>query len=59
MTLTKDVAARNRRSAPLDMPAAEFRAAGHGLVDQIADWLEQVQDTPVTHDESPAEGPAG
>jgi aromatic-L-amino-acid/L-tryptophan decarboxylase len=55
MTLTKDVAARNRRSAPLDMPAAEFRAAGHGLVDQIADWLEQVQDTPVTHDESPAD----
>jgi aromatic-L-amino-acid decarboxylase len=52
MMLTKEVA---RRTAPLDMPAAEFRAAGHGLVDQIADWLEKLPDGPVTHDESPAD----
>src|SRR5215212_1345696 len=55
MMLTNDVDARNGRCAPLDMPAAEFRAAGHGLVDQIADWLEHVADSPVTHDESPAD----
>src|SRR5215212_9956566 len=55
MMLTNDVDARNGRCAPLDMPAAEFRAAGHGLVDQIADWLEHVADSPVTHDQSPAD----
>jgi len=38
MMLTKDVETLRRRAAPLDMTAAEFRAAGHGLVDQIADW---------------------
>jgi glutamate/tyrosine decarboxylase-like PLP-dependent enzyme len=53
--LTKNVDTLTRRAAPLDMPAGEFRAAGHGLVDQIADWLEQLPDGPVTHDESPAD----
>jgi glutamate/tyrosine decarboxylase-like PLP-dependent enzyme len=42
-----------KRIAPIDMPAGEFRAAAHGLVDQIADWLEKLPDGPVTHDESP------
>ena len=42
-----------RRGAPLDMSAGEFRTAGHGLVDQIADWLEQLPDGAVMHDESP------
>ena len=43
-----------RRRAPLDMSAGEFRAAGHDLVNQIADWLERLPDGPVMHDESPA-----
>jgi aromatic-L-amino-acid decarboxylase len=44
-----------RRAAPLDMSAAEFRSAGHSLVDRIADWLEQLSEGPVMHDESPAD----
>jgi glutamate/tyrosine decarboxylase-like PLP-dependent enzyme len=43
-----------RRDAPLDMSAADFRAAGHQLVDQIADWLARLPDGPVMRDESPA-----
>jgi aromatic-L-amino-acid/L-tryptophan decarboxylase len=41
------------RRAPLDMTAAEFRAAGHGLVDRIAEWLETLPNSVVTPDESP------
>ena len=37
------------------MTGAEFRDAGHGLVDRIADWLEALPDGPVTRDESPAD----
>jgi glutamate/tyrosine decarboxylase-like PLP-dependent enzyme len=43
-----------RRRAPLDLSAGEFRAAGHHLVDQIADWLERLPHGPVMRDESPA-----
>jgi len=43
-----------RRTAPLEMSASEFRAAGHDLIDRLADWLHQLPDGPVTHDESPA-----
>jgi len=53
--LTKDVDTLRKRTAPLEMTAAGFRAAGHGLVDQIADWLEALPDGPVMHDESPAD----
>jgi aromatic-L-amino-acid/L-tryptophan decarboxylase len=55
MMLTRDADTLGRRTAPLDMTAAEFRAAGHGLVDQIADWLSKMPDRPVMHDESPAD----
>ena len=44
-----------RRAAPLDMTAAEFRASGHALIDQIADWLERLPEGPVVRDESPAD----
>jgi glutamate/tyrosine decarboxylase-like PLP-dependent enzyme len=37
------------------MSAADFRAAGHDLVDQIADWLGRMPDGRVAFDESPAE----
>jgi glutamate/tyrosine decarboxylase-like PLP-dependent enzyme len=43
-----------RRTAPIEMSAADFRAAGHDLIDRIADWLHQLPEGPVTHDESPA-----
>jgi glutamate/tyrosine decarboxylase-like PLP-dependent enzyme len=49
-----DEGRRRTADGSLDMPAAEFRAAGHALVDQIAGWLEKLADGPVTHDESPA-----
>ena len=37
------------------MPAAEFRAAGHALVDLVADRLARIADGPVTPNDSPAE----
>ena len=43
-----------RRTAPIEMSASEFRAAGHDLIDRIANWLQQRPEGPVTHDESPA-----
>ena len=52
---TNDIDVRTNRAAPLEMTGAAFRAAGHGLVDQIADWLERLPDGPVVHDESPAD----
>jgi glutamate/tyrosine decarboxylase-like PLP-dependent enzyme len=55
MMLTKDVDTLRNRTTPIDMTAAGFRSAGHGLVDQIADWLEKLPDGPVMHDESPAD----
>lgn len=45
---------RTDRQAPLAMTAADFRAAGHRLVDQLADALEAVPHGPVTRDESPS-----
>jgi len=42
-----------RRYAPLAMDAAEFRAIGHALVDQVASLLESVPRGPVTRGESP------
>jgi aromatic-L-amino-acid decarboxylase len=36
------------------MDAATFRALGHRLVDQLADFLESLPRRPVTHDESPS-----
>ena len=37
------------------MDGEEFRAAGHALVDRIADYLDQIRDMPVTRGESPTE----
>jgi len=42
------------RHAPLAMDAATFRALGHRLVDQVAEFLESMPRGPVTHDESPS-----
>jgi glutamate/tyrosine decarboxylase-like PLP-dependent enzyme len=43
------------RGAPLDISAEEFRAAGHGLVDRIADFLGSLSSRPVTPGLSPSE----
>ena len=43
-----------RRMAPLAMDAASFRAAGHRLVDRIAELLESIPHRPVTRGETPA-----
>ena len=53
MTTTPDVDVLRARNAPLDMSAASFRAAGHDLVNRIADWLDAMPEGPVTHDEAP------
>ena len=42
------------RETPLAMDAAAFRAAGHALVDQLAELLASVPSRPVTHGESPS-----
>jgi aromatic-L-amino-acid/L-tryptophan decarboxylase len=42
-----------QRTAPIEMTSGEFRAAGHRLVDQIAEWLDAMPRGPVVHDESP------
>jgi aromatic-L-amino-acid decarboxylase len=55
MMLTKDLETLRGRTAPLEMTPAGFRAAGHGLVDQIAEWLERLPNGPVMHDESPTD----
>jgi aromatic-L-amino-acid/L-tryptophan decarboxylase len=42
------------RHAPIAMDAATFRALGHRLVDQVAEYLEALPRGPVTRDESPS-----
>jgi aromatic-L-amino-acid decarboxylase len=42
------------RRSPLAMDAATFRALGHRLVDQLAEFLETLPRRPVTRDESPS-----
>jgi glutamate/tyrosine decarboxylase-like PLP-dependent enzyme len=54
MTPAQDIDTLRVRTSPLDMSAESFRAAGHDLVNRIADWLEQMPDGPVTHDDAPS-----
>ena len=49
----KDIELAHRR-APIEMSASAFRAAGHDLVDRIAEWLERLPGGPVVHDETAA-----
>jgi aromatic-L-amino-acid/L-tryptophan decarboxylase len=37
-----------KRNAPVEMQGSEFKAAGHRLIDQIADFIEDISDKPVT-----------
>ena len=54
MTPAQEVDVLRQRSAPLDMSGDTFRAAGHDLVNRIADWLDAMPKGPVTHDEAPS-----
>src|SRR5262245_20171541 len=42
------------RSAPIAITPAAFRALGHRLVDQLAQFLESLPHRPVTRDQSPS-----
>ena|ERR1035438_5126242 len=44
-----------QRTSPLNIGPDEFRAAGHQLVDRIADFFGSIQQRPVTTGESPSE----
>src|SRR5439155_23383856 len=44
----------SERVAPLEMSPEEFRAAGHALVDRIAEFLASIRSRPVTPGEAPA-----
>ena len=49
-----DAPAASLRDAPLRMDTAEFRRAGHALVDAAADFLASMRDRPVTASEPPS-----
>ncbi|MEQ1831906.1 MAG: aspartate aminotransferase family protein [Candidatus Eisenbacteria bacterium] len=53
-TDTKRPLAEPVRAVPLAMDAAAFRAAGHALVDQLAELLAAIPTGPVTRGESPS-----
>ena len=44
---------KTKRRAVLDMPSADFRTAGHQLVEQIADFIEGLPQRPVTINKTP------
>src|SRR4051812_41904403 len=44
---------KEARRAPLEMSGAEFREAGHRLVDRIAGFLDGIREVPVTPNDSP------
>jgi aromatic-L-amino-acid decarboxylase len=45
----------HNRTAPIEMSADEFRAAGHDLIDALADFLASLPERPVAPGETPAE----
>lgn len=49
-----DPGPRSTRQAPIAMDASTFRAIGHRLVDQLAEFLESLPQRPVTRNESPS-----
>jgi glutamate/tyrosine decarboxylase-like PLP-dependent enzyme len=44
-----------KRNAPVEMPGAEFRQTGYQLIDQIADFIDNISGKPVTSNPSSAE----
>ena len=43
------------RDAPLEMSPEDFRAAGHALVDRIAEWMSGLREAALTRDAEPAD----
>lgn len=55
MSATQErIAADARRDTPLEIDPAEFRAAGHALVDRVADLLASLRERPVAPNTSPS-----
>ena len=56
MSATQERAAvsSERREAPAEIDSAQFRAAGHALVDRLADLLGSISDRPVTPHTTPS-----
>ena len=53
MTQTASSPQLRKRDTPLEMSPEEFRAAGHQLIDRIAEFLRSVPQRPVTPAEAP------
>lgn len=51
----KTIERLQNRIAPIEMSSDDFRAAGHGLIDAIADFLTSLPERPVGPGETPAE----
>ena len=54
-TQDREASVGNEREVPLHLTDAEFRAAGHALVDRIADLLGSIETKPVAPHTSPRE----
>ena len=50
----REVQMAEQRNVPLKLSDAEFRAAGHALVDRIADFLESIEHRPVAPNTTPS-----
>jgi len=55
LSTSEDLFALRGRRAPIAMSGEEFRAAGHRLVDEIAEFLDNLPDRPVTRASEPSE----
>src|SRR4051812_42090325 len=44
---------KKTRKAPIEMGKAEFKTIGHQLIDVLADFIEAIDEKPVTTGESP------
>ena len=51
----KTIERLQNRIAPIEMSSDDVRAAGHGLIDAIADFLTSLPERPVGPGETPAE----
>ena len=54
MTDANHTSTGRKSRAPLDMSSAEFRTAGHALVDELAEFFDSFERRPVTRGEPAA-----
>jgi len=55
MKTQQNIERLQNRIAPIEMSSDDFRAAGHDLIDAIADFLTSLPERPVGPGETPAE----